>query len=279
MTKTCVVCSTGFKVPASGFNRRKCCSRKCSSELRGSRLKISCAVCNSAFTIHGSEFGKKLCCSKECSAIYKSRRFSGEGNPSWKGGIILSYGVNWAYQRKLALKRDGYTCQSCGVTQTQLKKDLDVHHIKPFRTFTDYLDANNLDNLVSLCPSCHRESEKQSRLIYGMPDYVIERPSIPDTITPEEAADRLGLTVWAIYCRIRRGQIKAINVFEGEDRERPLFLIHVSELDDTPKPRYAKVTTEQREQIQLLLKEGVSFRRISRMTGVTYAAVRKIADA
>jgi 5-methylcytosine-specific restriction endonuclease McrA len=59
----------------------------------------------------------------------------------------------------LTRKRDGYRCQHCGKTQKQNGRSLDVHHIRPFRLFDNYTDANELDNLISLCMSCHGKAE------------------------------------------------------------------------------------------------------------------------
>ena len=79
------------------------------------------------------------------------------------------YGPNWETQRRKARRRDGFHCQMCGVSEDELGRELDVHHKRPFREFeydpTDptradrYLLANALDNLISLCPTCHRRVE------------------------------------------------------------------------------------------------------------------------
>jgi predicted HNH restriction endonuclease len=54
---------------------------------------------------------------------------------------------------------------------------LDVHHVKPFRDFgvANYLEANQLDNLVTLCKPCHMAIEKT--LPYVMPDLPKDRPN------------------------------------------------------------------------------------------------------
>lgn len=74
------------------------------------------------------------------------------------------YGPSWAAQRQAALTRDGRRCQRCGLSQEE--SPLHVHHIRPFREFgyqrgvNDHdLLANRLDNLIALCPSCHRAAE------------------------------------------------------------------------------------------------------------------------
>jgi len=62
-------------------------------------------------------------------------------------------GKRWVEARKAALQRDR-VCQSCGSSD-----DLHVHHIRPVRTFDDFTDAHDINNLVVLCSSCHRKWE------------------------------------------------------------------------------------------------------------------------
>ncbi|HYN89335.1 MAG TPA: DEAD/DEAH box helicase [Ardenticatenaceae bacterium] len=76
------------------------------------------------------------------------------------------YGPNWPQQRLRARARAHFRCQLCGVPEEELGRELDVHHSRPFREFgyvpgenDAYREANALDNLTSLCPSCHGRSE------------------------------------------------------------------------------------------------------------------------
>lgn len=62
-------------------------------------------------------------------------------------------GERWVEAKKAAHQRDR-VCQSCGSSD-----DLHVHHIRPVRTFDDYTDAHDINNLVVLCSSCHRKWE------------------------------------------------------------------------------------------------------------------------
>ncbi|MGH2536504.1 MAG: Zn-binding domain-containing protein, partial [Candidatus Promineifilaceae bacterium] len=59
---------------------------------------------------------------------------------------------------------------------------LHVHHIRPFRDYgylpgqnENYLQANQVDNLATLCPSCHRRAEqgRQTRSALGGLAYVL----------------------------------------------------------------------------------------------------------
>jgi len=74
-------------------------------------------------------------------------------------------GPNWAQQRDRARARDGYRCQHCGIVERPGRQH-DVHHLRPFRSFgwvpgqnDNYRTANELDNLITLCPSCHQQAE------------------------------------------------------------------------------------------------------------------------
>ena len=74
----------------------------------------------------------------------------------------IDYGPNWLAQRDAARERDGHQCRQCGATARSGNR-LDVHHITPFRAFAyapgenqNYLLANRLENLITLCATCHR---------------------------------------------------------------------------------------------------------------------------
>ncbi len=75
------------------------------------------------------------------------------------------YGPNWQRQRDAARARDHYRCTVCGAPE-QPDRQHDVHHKKPFRDFgyirgenERYLQANDLSNLVTVCPNCHKAIE------------------------------------------------------------------------------------------------------------------------
>lgn len=83
---------------------------------------------------------------------------TGEEHWSWNGGSeSVYYGANWAEQRDAARERDDHECQVCGHGGSD--RALDVHHIHPIRTYDTPEKANTLDNLITLCRSCHRRWE------------------------------------------------------------------------------------------------------------------------
>jgi 5-methylcytosine-specific restriction endonuclease McrA len=104
-------------------------------------------------------------CNKTCHGKWQSENLIGENNPLWQGGHTEYRGSNWHIQRHLARERDNNTCQHCGVTRDQIGRELDVHHIIPFRHFDDYRIANALPNLITLCGSCHMKAEPRKGTI------------------------------------------------------------------------------------------------------------------
>lgn len=76
------------------------------------------------------------------------------------------YGPTWPRARDAARARDTYRCQSCGMPENG--RSHDVHHKVPFRQFASAEEANRLDNLVTLCPACHRRAETAVRIRSGL---------------------------------------------------------------------------------------------------------------
>lgn len=117
---------------------------------------------------------------KRTSSEAKIGIFVGDKHPNWKGGRTSLYMRLREYfrfdQAKQVLKRDSNTCQypGCGC-----KKNLQVHHIKPFKEiFEEILSEhqelnieknkeelyliirdeprmNDLNNLITYCKECH----------------------------------------------------------------------------------------------------------------------------
>lgn len=77
------------------------------------------------------------------------------------------YGPDWIRIRNLARRRDHFTCQICGAVETNGQTH-HVHHKRPFRTFTSYEQANQLDNLITLCANCHQRAEMSVKMRSGL---------------------------------------------------------------------------------------------------------------
>jgi DEAD/DEAH box helicase domain-containing protein len=76
------------------------------------------------------------------------------------------YGVNWNNIKKSVRERDQYTCQLCGLIETNRAHH--VHHKIPFKLFDSLEDANKLSNLISLCFKCHQKVEISVKIKSGI---------------------------------------------------------------------------------------------------------------
>lgn len=76
------------------------------------------------------------------------------------------YGPDWPKVRDRVRERDKFKCQVCGATETTRQHD--VHHKIPFRSFASAAEANRLENLITLCSSCHRKVEQNVHMRSGL---------------------------------------------------------------------------------------------------------------
>jgi DEAD/DEAH box helicase domain-containing protein len=76
------------------------------------------------------------------------------------------YGADWNRIRAVVRQRDRFTCQVCAVQEAG--KAHHVHHKIPFRAFLSSVEANRLDNLITLCPQCHKRAEANLRIRSGL---------------------------------------------------------------------------------------------------------------
>lgn len=151
----CKVC----KKPILDYKRanRKVCSKECfsinaSNFMKGKILyKIHPrGMLNKVPWNKGKKMDKPVW-NKGLTAKKDNRILSGKEHYKWNGGISLKYGKEWKNIRKQIWKRDNFTCQKCGKKNVELI----AHHIIPF----EFSHDNNLDNLISVCRSCHFKAE------------------------------------------------------------------------------------------------------------------------
>jgi transposase len=126
-------------------------------ELHGTEIAMECGVSEDVVYYWMDEYEIKT---REASERTK------ELAPNWNGGAAIDYGSNWKRMRAKTRERDNHTCQACGHEWKEGEIKLDVHHITPIKDFDTPEDANTLDNLVTLCRTCHNEWEG----LYVQPD-------------------------------------------------------------------------------------------------------------
>lgn len=136
------------------------------------KVTVECDWCDAEIERKPAELNLKerFFCDYDWFSEWCSHERVGSRHPRWKGGGDLYYGPNWQSQRRKRLEYDSYECQMCGLSGTESKdeygRQLEVHHLRPVRTFheepgdVDWDVLNGLDNLVTLCLPCHRKIEK-----------------------------------------------------------------------------------------------------------------------
>lgn len=168
----CDQCGDKIQKYPSEVKDHNFCSVDCKSNWQSSRFKgeknprfsggttkeeYTCDNCGNKFMRPPSNQRKREndFCSRECWNEWRT----GENHPRWNGGKPPYYGENWREMRRKVRKRDDYTCQVCGISEEDVDKQLDVHHIQPIATFEIPENANTLHNLVTVCRSCHLNVE------------------------------------------------------------------------------------------------------------------------
>lgn len=125
------------------------------------RVEKTCEQCGCSMNVLQSRLdkGNGRFCSQDCVGDWLSENVVGEKHHMWMEGDTVYRGKWWKVRRK-ARERDDHECRCCGTTATDEGRELDVHHIRPVREFDDPQDAHTLQNVVTLCRSCHRNVEE-----------------------------------------------------------------------------------------------------------------------
>lgn len=175
--KTCICEQCNREFETRHDHPGRFCSQRCRSIYaarlpkgkHAERVTVCCEICGAEFIVLLSYYRLRPVrfCSVECKNKANAIEKTGKGNPNYSGGTRFpNRGRNWWSQRRAALRRDNHTCQLCGRRpKIHERRVIDVHHIKPYKDFNgDYLAANELMNLITLCRPCHVNIE-----VYGYP--------------------------------------------------------------------------------------------------------------
>jgi 5-methylcytosine-specific restriction endonuclease McrA len=159
---TCPVCHRPYKADKTRLRhgRETTCSRECSyhfrpAKARARRVRLTRVGCGTKFERSPSHLLQRRGGGRYCSRPCRDKHRVKELHPQFiTGRASEKRGPNWQRQRRRALKRDRYTCQSCG------QPGESVHHMLPYRWFNDdFRRANQLANLITYCGACHRRAD------------------------------------------------------------------------------------------------------------------------
>lgn len=182
--RTCETCNKPFSVQ-QGRSKARWCSWEC----RTIPAQLTCEYCGNTYYAKRSHAHLRRTCSRICARKLQAsekraphqdkprseetkqrvsdglkRYYSGNPQKHWNfqnGPFAQRRGVHssWQARRLEARTRDHFKCRSCGTDEISLGKQLTVHHIKAFRFFASADEANQPDNLLCVCQSCHMKLE------------------------------------------------------------------------------------------------------------------------
>lgn len=158
--KTCPICETIFR-PPTNHQEQIFCSQRCWYDYKTQSSDVPCDHCGKVKQVRKAKLTNqdKHYCSRACWR----KSIQMEGNPAWNGGYAKYKGPNWEHQSLKCRKRDSFTCQSC--YKVESTRPFHAHHRTPYRLFgKDWVRANDLRNLITLCDSCHSRIEQAIRI-------------------------------------------------------------------------------------------------------------------
>lgn len=169
-TATCKLCDSAFEYYPSDKRGVYCadCVDAADGLLpenpseKGERISVECRACSASLEVRPrllEERTQGVFCSRNCHGEWLSENVVGPDHHQWEGGEI-DYGQTWWNIRRQALERDGFECQHCGADRDEIGRNPDVHHVQPVRSFDDPEDAHTMENVITLCRSCHRLAEE-----------------------------------------------------------------------------------------------------------------------
>lgn len=169
----CAVCGRKFYAEPYRFSQTRqrapsiACSHACKQKMLGrGSTTLHCEHCGKEFKRKNAEVKEHNFCCRACMGKWQSDNMTGPNSNSWRGGYKDYYGPEWEAQRNKAYKRDCGICQCCRLHESDFGRALEVHHIKPFRLHTSSQQANQLSNLITLCPDCHRHADVIARRLF-----------------------------------------------------------------------------------------------------------------
>lgn len=169
----CQVCGTPVRLFEPYFFDKRgpripmYCGKLCRGKAQSRKVVVNCKTCDKEMALPPSHAKIREYCSRRCYAVTQRVRYTGHGNPNYRGGIqairmMIRNSPLYDHFRSDVLHRDGFKCQSCGAQAEKRRRTntLDVHHIRSVDELLSLIF--DPENGISLCPDCHTATHLQS---------------------------------------------------------------------------------------------------------------------
>jgi len=172
LTLTCEACGDTFERYRSNQERTTAmfCSWECRDEsYRVEPVTLPCDACGVEIKRYPSRIERhdSFYCSVEC----RSDAHSAMNHPQWRGNTDLTnlfrrgLSPGWDATRSALREERDRTCKMCGAPEpSDTEWHHELHHIIPIMAG----GTHHPDNLMFLCPACHRTAEAKT---VGLIDY------------------------------------------------------------------------------------------------------------
>lgn len=157
------------------YNNQLCFTEKTRrNSLDENVLEVKCAYCGKWFipklhsiidrirSINSTTYGDhRLYCSYKCKKecpIYSQKKYPKGFKPATSREVQPEL-------RQMRFEVDNYTCQRCKKHQDELNVALHCHHIEGIRW--EPLESADIDKVITLCKTCHKEVHKQEDCGYS----------------------------------------------------------------------------------------------------------------
>jgi hypothetical protein len=157
IAKVCEVCGKDYVAKRAQAKSRYCSLQCVGISQRGkskglrTAVRLACIECGNVFIVPGVRKETRECCSRKCDGVRRAKKFSGDGNPNWNGGLSRKpYPYNFRRISYEIRKRDGFVCR--GLECSGVDTKLTAHHINYNKE-----DCRET-NLISLCSSCNSKA-------------------------------------------------------------------------------------------------------------------------
>ena len=121
------------------------------------KTKIQCSGCGKTILKNPSQLKERNFCSRKCASYGHRQKITGQDNGRFRSGRWTGYAAEFRDASIIVRKRTNGACVTCNRPENYPKHP--VHHVNGNKF------DNQLQNLVTLCTSCHKQIHAKIEII------------------------------------------------------------------------------------------------------------------